>query len=594
MASLSVKLPKKVAQLFQKANQNHVQGDLDSAKKGYLEVLNSHPKYVDCIHLMGVLLCQLKDFSGALEYFNHAIKLSPNPQFYFSRGVAYQESGAYDLAETSYLQALKLRPVFPQAHYNLGILKRGEKKHTQALTYFSSAAAQKPDYVDAHYNKANTLKDLGELTQSIQAYDLVLSLNKNHAQAYLNKGMSFKQLGQFQQALSCYLLALQTNPSYSDAHSNLGILYTEQKLWPDAFRSFQDALAIDPYHAQALWNKSLLLLTHQEFQAGFTLYPSRWRYEVMISPALHTHKPLYVHQKDSRPVSQSDQAGPPDLSQTTRLVPVLLIWPEQGIGDEIMFASLLPKAQTLAKQLIVQMDARLIPLFKRAMPEITFKAKNEILEESLYDEHMPIGQLAEIFCKSKEDFVGFNSSYIFSDALREEQLSLKIPRNGKKTIGISWRSKNDQKGLDRSLSLKELIASLTGYGTDTFAPNKYNFVNLQYGVQPEELESARSSLGTEILSLSEVDNFTDIDGLAALIQCCDLVVSIDNSTVHLSGALGKDTLVLLPYSCDWRWGLDTEESVWYPSVRLFRQLRLGDWGEPLQRVQEALGEKNRS
>ena len=579
MALPSAKLPKKVAQLFQKANQNHVRGDLESARSGYLEVLNSYPKYVECIHLMGVLLCQLKDFSGAIERFNEAIKLSPNPLFYFSRGVAFQESGGYDLAETSYLQALKLRPLYPQANYNLGILKRREKQHDQALTYFSEAAAQKPDYVDAHYNKANTLKQLGEFAQSIKIYDLVISLNKNYAQAYLNKGMSFKELGQFQQALSCYLQALQVNPSYADAHSNMGIMYTEQKLWPDAFRSFQDALAIDPNHAQALWNKSLLLLINQEFQAGFALYPSRWRSEVMISPALCTTKPLYVNHKSPNP------DAPTGSVQTNSLVPALLIWAEQGIGDEIMFGSLLLKAQSLAKQLIVQMDARLIPLFKRAMPEITFKPKHEALDESLYDEHMPIGQLAEIFCKSKEDFANLNSNYVFSEVRKVEQLKTKIPQNRKKTIGISWRSKNDQKGLSRSISLHELIASLTGHGTDTFEADKYNIVNLQYGALPEELESVRSFIGTQVLSLNEVDNFLDMDGLAALIECCDLVISIDNSTVHLSGALGKETWVLLPYSCDWRWGLETQKSVWYPSLRLFRQTSFGDWTSVLRSVQ---------
>ena len=104
----------------------------------------------------------------------------------------------------------------------------------------------------------------------------------------------------------------------------------------------------------------------------------------------------------------------------------------------------------------------------------------------------------------------------------------------------------------------------------------------------QDLESVQSQFGIEVISYSDIDNYSDIDGLAALIQICDLVVSIDNSTVHLSGALGKKTWVLLPYSSDWRWGLDSQESNWYPSLKLFRQERAGDWSQVFIKLSEAL------
>jgi tetratricopeptide (TPR) repeat protein len=574
MAFVPPQLPKKLAQIFQKANQSHVAGDLEAAKKGYGEVLMQSPKFFEALHLMGVLSCQIKDFSAAVGYIDKAIKLSPNPVFYFSKGVAHQELGQTGLAEIAYLQALKLRPKYPEVNYNLGNLRRSQNKHKESLEFFERAVSQMPGYVEAHYNKANALKDIGDFERALQAYDHVIFLNKNYAQAYLNKGMTFKEMRLYDQALECYREALQVRPNYADAYSNMGILYTELKLWREALMSFQEALTLDPTHAQALWNKSLLLLLHSDYKGGFGLYSNRWRTEVMISPLLSTDKPWFLDY--SAKVSR------------------LLIWPEQGIGDEVMFGSLLTQAHSLADHLIVQVDQRLIALFERSFSGITFKPKHEIVDEGLYDAHLPIGQLAEIFCQSIEAFNTIKPNYILSNTARVDFLKSKLPQNGKPTIGLSWSSKNDKKGKDRSVTLEQLISAITGQDhiDNRFAgeikENRYNFVSLQYGAMTQDLESVQSQFGIEVISYSDIDNYSDIDGLAALIQICDLVVSIDNSTVHLSGALGKKTWVLLPYSSDWRWGLDSQESNWYPSLKLFRQERAGDWSQVFIKLGEAL------
>jgi ADP-heptose:LPS heptosyltransferase len=110
------------------------------------------------------------------------------------------------------------------------------------------------------------------------------------------------------------------------------------------------------------------------------------------------------------------------------------------------------------------------------------------------------------------------------------------------------------------------------------------FVNLQYGEVEQEISQAEKDLGVKIINLDSVNKHDDIDGLAAIIEACDLVISIDNTTVHLAGALGKETHVLLPYVPDWRWLLDRDDSPWYPSVKLYRQTAVNDWGGVLERV----------
>lgn len=600
---------KKIEQLFQQANQLHVQGQLEGARVGYLQVIKAKPKHFDALHLLGVVCCQMRDFQGAVEYINEALRLSPNPVFYYSQGVAYQELGLLEQAEQSYLNALKRRAKYPEALYNLGNLKRAQKNNKEAVSYFDRALAQKPAYTEAHYNKGNALKEMGEYAGAVQSFDQAIALNQSYAQAYLNKGMACKELGQFELALNCYNDALRANPNYADAYSNLGILQTELKRWPEAMRSFQEALSLEPHHAQALWNKSLLLLLHGDFKGGFSLYGTRWREEIMISPALKTDKPWLTPSMASLLSSnpQSGLGGGIDSNTTTTttttlneeshlesaVVPSsanqrLLVWAEQGIGDEIMFGGLLERASTICNKLLVQVDTRLVPLFERSFPNYTFLPKGEPINEVDFDLHMPVGQLAEVFCSSPDAFKSIKPCYLLSDESKKESYKANLPLNGKPIIGISWRSLNDKLGAARSIALGDLVGALSAYGSQQFDPARFNFVNLQYASTQQELDWVKETLGLEVISVKDLDNYSDIDGLAALIDACDAVVSIDNSTVHLAGALGKKTYVLLPLSADWRWGLNAHDSYWYPSVRLFRQSSRGEWAAPLSALRQAL------
>jgi ADP-heptose:LPS heptosyltransferase len=151
---------------------------------------------------------------------------------------------------------------------------------------------------------------------------------------------------------------------------------------------------------------------------------------------------------------------------------------------------------------------------------------------------------------------------------------------GKKLCGISWRSTNTKTGSDRSLDLKRFVQMLPS--------DKLQLVSLQYGDTAAEIERVKAELGVAVLSCKDVDNFKDIDGLASLIQACDVVVSVDNSTVHLAGALGKDTRVLLPLVPEWRWLVNRDDSPWYASVKLYRQVRDRDWISPFEKLRADL------
>jgi ADP-heptose:LPS heptosyltransferase len=152
----------------------------------------------------------------------------------------------------------------------------------------------------------------------------------------------------------------------------------------------------------------------------------------------------------------------------------------------------------------------------------------------------------------------------------------------KKVCGLSWYSKADRTGVTRSVDLLELFNHID--------PTEYTFVSLQYGDVADQIADLKAKKGVEIVCVPEVDNFQDLDGFAALVDACDVVLTIDNTTVHLAGALNKKTLVMLPDVPDWRWMLDRDDSPWYPSIRLLRQELRGDWRAVFQRVGAALAE----
>jgi ADP-heptose:LPS heptosyltransferase len=199
-----------------------------------------------------------------------------------------------------------------------------------------------------------------------------------------------------------------------------------------------------------------------------------------------------------------------------------------------------------------------------------------------FDFHCPVGSLARIFRRSLSAFDGQTGQYLQADPARVAELQALHVKSVKPRLqcGITWRSRSEKNGLERSMALQDLVQALHQDGLE--------FINLQYGDTAAEVEACFQSLGIRVKSLSEVDHFSDLEGLAASIACCDLVITVDNSTAHLAGALGKKTWVLLTHTPDWRWMLDREDSPWYAALQLYRQGADRRWGPVLERVNQDL------
>jgi hypothetical protein len=256
----------------------------------------------------------------------------------------------------------------------------------------------------------------------------------------------------------------------------------------------------------------------------------------------------------------------------------VLVWAEQGVGDEVMFGGLLREFQGLCGEMLVQLDRRLIGLFERSLPGVKFFPRGERVDERLYDEQIALGSLGQYLRPSRESFEGKGGGYLKAKAGLAERYRQSLGvSEGERLIGLSWRSAAPETGAARSLSLASLVEALR-------AIPGVRFLNLQYGDVREELSAVRETLGVEVLTESSVDNREDLEGLAGLIEACDEVVSVGNATAHLSGALGKKTWVLLPYVAGWRWLHEGTTCPWYDSARLLRQHRPSDWITPLNHL----------
>ncbi|MEK9533219.1 MAG: tetratricopeptide repeat protein, partial [Alphaproteobacteria bacterium] len=344
--------------------------------------------------------------------------------------------------------------------------------------------------------------------------------------------------------------AIHIKPDYVEAYNNMGNVLKSQRKVAEAIEAFKNALELKSDYADALHNMGQTFLAIKNFCEGFKLSAWRWKTKKFWGRFLTSAKPVWGGETNQR----------------------LLVWGEQGIGDEIMFASMIPELCEAQSKIIVQCDKRLIPLFQRSFcDKISFYSNDKRVCEDDYDYHIPMGSLPLFFRKSLGDFKIASHGFLRCDKKLAQNIrnQILLGRN-KKLVGISWNTvSTSAHAKARNFSLRDLVLALDNERTQ--------LVSLQYGDVSAEIEAVKKDLDIEIVQYSSVDNMRDIDGLASIIMACDQVVTIDNCTVHLAGALGVKTDLLLPRTCDWRWGLDCDDSYWYESVKLHRQSKNANW-----------------
>lgn len=498
-------------------------GKFEDAVAGAEAMLAVFPNSSDILNLLGTANSVLHRYDLAIETYQRILKIDPkNALVYNNMGNAFRGTGDLETAIDCYQKALKIDPSDVNSHNNLGVALTEFENFDDALKYLWKSLKLQPGNANTHCKIGTTLLKKEELDQAIQSFEKALEIDPNLLEAHNNMGVAFYRKGALKAAIACH----------------------------------DKTIAIDPYNGTAHLAKAELLLKLQDFKAGWPMYEYRWKKSKLDSTPLVTRRPEWRFGDQSR----------------------VLVWGEQGLGDEVMFASLIPDIYAACSKLIVKANSRLIPIFKRSFPtDIEYYPNEETVPEEIYDTHIPMGSLPKYFRQNLNSFEPASQGFLSADKAKTAALRDKLLEDEAEIlIGLSWHSKSNLMfAQNRRIPLGQLATM--------FHATNIKFVSLQYGNVIAEINQVKAEHGIDVAQVAAIDNFHDIDGLAALISACDRIISIDNVTVHLAGALGKGIDVLLPRVSNWRWGLDPNSSYWYRSVRLRRQSECEDWGEVLAR-----------
>ena len=467
-------------------------------------------------------------------------------------------------AEAAYRRALQLRSEYPEACGNLAALLQGGGRLAEAESFFRLALEQDPDSAAAHYNLAGLLLETRRFTDAEAMLVHALELQPDLADACNRLGTLYKESGRVVEAEAAYRRAIVLQPENSGNLSNLALLLHEIERFAEAEECYRAALTIDPGNDFAQYNFGLYCLSRGRLKEGWEGYERRWQMKGFN--ALRHQSP------------QRSWQGQPLAGQS------MVVWQEQGVGDVILYAGLIPDLLARGPRLVLECEARLVPLLARSFPQAQVVMRSDMAHPATRETHWqsPLGSLCRWLRPGHEDFKR-DGAYLTPDSKRVSEFRERYRRLGDgPVIGISWRSGNYKVGTRKSLHLSTLAPLLKLSGAV--------FVNLQYGDCKEELESLARDSGIRLYTDDAVDALKDLDAFAAQVAAMDLVISTSNSTVHFAGALDVPVWTLLPRgdALLWYWFRDCENSVWYPGMRLFRQDNPGDWSGPIKRIQGML------
>ena len=520
---------------LQQAISLYQAGQLQQAERKCQQILRDNSQHAEALHLLGVIAHQAGENNVATGLITQAIKIDSNQYvFFYSLGSALQEQG-------------RLR---------------------ESIQAFNQALEIQPQFVGAYYNKGNALQEQGRLEESIEAYQQAIHIQPNYVKAHNNLGSVLRKQGKLEESIQVCQQAIEIQPDYANAYNNLGLVLLEQGRLEESIQAYQKSIEIQPDSAEAHNNLGQILLLSGDFYRGWKEYEWRLKCDDVISTKRIFPQPAW----DGTNLNSKS----------------ILIWTRQGIGDEVMFVSMLDNLRQMSANIIVECTERLVPLFQRSFPDTQFVLQKnppslQLLNPDI-DYQIPIGSLGQWLRTDGDSFKQSKQPYLTACTNRSAKIKKRYQKlaAGKLLVGISWKSTgiNQRRALLKSTMLEDWISILS--------QQDCCFINLQYGDIKEELEQFQQQTNLMIYQDEEIDSLQNLDDFAAQVSALDLVISTSNTTVHIAGALGKQVWTLLPYIPDWRWMLDREDTPWYPSMRLFRQNETRDWSGVFSQVRSEL------
>ena len=505
---------------------------------------------VDSLYNLGNTCQDLGQPDRAIAYFERALRLRPDAiELHHNLGLALQDLGRLDEAIACYRKALAIRPDAVETLDNLGGALREQVQLDAAQACYESALALRPDRVESHTGLGVVLRDRGHLEEAVASHERALALMPNHAETLNNLGLALDDLGRREEAVARYKGSLALQPDRAETHYNLAIALEHQCRYAEALACYGRALALKPDYARAHFNRSLTLLLTGQFKEGWEEY--EWRF-VLAQYDRGFDRPLWSGEL---------------LAGRT-----ILLHAEQGFGDTLQFLRYVPIVAERGGSVVLEVPASLVRLARTVAGASQVVATGDPLPA--FDGHCPLLSLPRVF-KTNLATILNAVPYLRVPAEASAAWAERIPTTPDLRVGIVWAG-TAVGAID--LRLLQPLWEVEGV----------SWFSLQVGDRSGDISSLA---GVKIADLSPW--LTDFAETAAAVCCLDLVISVDTSVAHLVGAVGRPTWLLLRYPPEWRWLLEREDSPWYPSARLFRQRKEGDWSCVAREVATALAQMAR-
>ena len=522
-----------------------------------------NPNHADAHHNLGLVRAVLGESAAALVSLDRALALQPTrPAIQGDRGNVLLALGRPAEALACYDFAISREPREAGLHHNRGMALMALARYEEAVTSFEAASVLAPRLFDAHFHRGVALLQLDRLAECLSSFDLALGLRPHSAEIYNNRGVVLARLSRPEEALECFSQAVLRNPDHAESYTNAGNTLKGLRRYREALQHFDRALSIRPDEPMTIWSKALLKLALGEFRDGWPLYEARFRLAHLIPLQRHLDIPRW--------------SGGESIEGAT-----LLVYAEQGIGDTLLFCRFIPLLEARGAKVLFEVQ----PVLKRLLGSLAMRGTLIGRGESIGrpDRICPLLSLP-LALGTEIGAVPGGAPYLNAESAAVQRWNSQLSVLAGLRVGLNWQGNSQTETQPwlrgRSFALREAapLARVPGV----------SLVSLQKGEGSDQRDhvdfKAKLAQLTDPLDMG-ADEFADT---AALVKSLDLIITSDTAMAHLAGALGAPVWVVLQFEADWRWFIERDDSPWYPTMRLFRQRRPGDWAEVFERVAQAL------
>ena len=578
------------------------QGRIAEAEAAARAAVQSDPASVDALHLMGLVLARAGKRDEALAFLDRALERSPrHAELLKNRAVVFSEAGRLEEAERDLRRALQAQPRFcavlcllgsvlhrqgrleearaayrralavdpgePSANYNLGTLHLAAGELAQALALLERAVARSPGHADALGNLGLALLQAGRDDEAIAAFASAVAADPACATALNNWGNALKERGELEEAAALLDRAIAAAPAFAEALNNRAGVALEAGDLEGAEHFASRAALVNPRFAEARMSLAQVALRRRDFERGWEGFEARFE----TDPPLATWRPPALPRFERA-----------DLGAGLRVA----VWREQGVGDQLLFATLLPELAATGARPVVELDARLVGLFRRNHPGIAFVGPEESAAAfAACDRQLPLGSLPRLLRAQLAHFDRQPQALLRAQAQRVRAIRERLGPG--RWVAVSWRSFQGRgqrlREQRKSMPVEKLSRLLAIPGV--------RLLDLQYGDVAAERAAFEAAHPGALTSLEGLDLFNDFEGVLAAIEACEALASVSNVTAHLAGVAGRRAWVMFtgaraPFHY-WS-GAPGSRSLWYPAVEIATDPASGQWEGVVDAVARAL------